>query len=591
LGDHLAGVGLLVRGRHELFVSSLASLLQSHGASVRLSHWEADLPQRLPAGVQALILESPLPSDLQRAARLGLPVIVLAEHADVQDRLAAAQLGAHALLTKSATLAELVVAIRKAVENAREEPGILARQRRYGLTPRQREVLGLIVEGLDNREIAVRLGISERTARAHVSAVLERLGAANRTQAAVAAIQKGILGMILVLVALACLATTDDARAAGPRALASRASVVAKGVGGASGVWAYDAATGRRLVAWNAGARRVPASVEKLLTSAAALDRAGPDSQIETRALMSGTLADGALQGDLYVQGHGDPSLGYAALGRLAGAISRTGIEEVTGRIYGDESYFDGLRGGPASGYATSGWVGPLSALAFNEGLMKPYGRGFQSNPPRFVAARFEAKLEAAGLIVGSGARAGVAPSEAQLIATVWSPRLQALVRHMNTTSDNYYAETLIKALGAAYGAGGTTAAGAAVVRSFEHAHGFSSRVVDGSGLSRANAVSPAAIGRLLLEAQDEPWFDAFYRSLPLAGVNGTLKKRMHGTAAAGRCRAKTGTLIGVSALAGYCRSRSDHPIAFAILMNRVNVWTAHRAQDRIAAMLAAYRG
>jgi serine-type D-Ala-D-Ala carboxypeptidase/endopeptidase (penicillin-binding protein 4) len=65
----------------------------------------------------------------------------------------------------------------------------------------------------------------------------------------------------------------------------------------------------------------------------------------------------------------------------------------------------------------------------------------------------------------------------------------------------------------------------------------------------------------------------------------------MRGTAAAGRCRAKTGTLIGVSALAGYCRSRSEHRIAFAILMNRVSVWSAHRAQDRIAATLAAYRG
>jgi serine-type D-Ala-D-Ala carboxypeptidase/endopeptidase (penicillin-binding protein 4) len=164
-------------------------------------------------------------------------------------------------------------------------------------------------------------------------------------------------------------------------------------------------------------------------------------------------------------------------------------------------------------------------------------------------------------------------------------------VRRMNTISDNYYAETLIKTLGAGYGTGGTTARGASVVRGFAREHGFTPVVADGSGLSRGNALSPSAVGRLLVDAQDEEWFDAFYKSLPLAGVSGTLKKRMRGTAAAGRCRAKTGTLIGVSALAGYCRSRAGHRIAFAILMNRVNIWSAHRAQDRIAATLAAYRG
>ena len=194
-------------------------------------------------------------------------------------------------------------------------------------------------------------------------------------------------------------------------------------------------------------------------------------------------------------------------------------------------------------------------------------------------------------MTVAGNAKAGVAPAEALPIATVWSPPLAALVRHMNTASDNYYAEILIKALGAAYGTGGTTTRGAAVVRAFSREQGLSARVVDGSGLSRGNAVSASAVGRLLVSAVDKPWFDAFYRSLPLAGVSGTLKKRMHGTAAAGRCRAKTGTLIAVSALAGYCRSRSGHRIAFAILMNRVNIWSAHVAQDRIAATLAAYRG
>ena len=110
---------------------------------------------------------------------------------------------------------------------------------------------------------------------------------------------------------------------------------------------------------------------------------------------------------------------------------------------------------------------------------------------------------------------------------------------------------------------------------------GFSTKVVDGSGLSRGNLAAPRDVGRLLLDARQQPWFDAFYRSLPLAGVSGTLHDRMHGMRASGRCRAKTGTLSGVTALAGYCRAPDGDPITFALLMNRINVWRGRRAQDR----------
>jgi serine-type D-Ala-D-Ala carboxypeptidase/endopeptidase (penicillin-binding protein 4) len=593
LGDNLAGLGLLVSGRHELYVSSLAALLSGRGAAVRVSPPDAEPPARVPPGVRLILLESPLPSELRAIAALGTPVIVLSDHTTPADRLIAAQLGAREVLDKNATLAELMLALRRALSADRgDDPGILPGTRN-DLTPRQREVLGLIVEGLDNRQIAARLGISERTARAHVSEVLRRLGTSNRTQAAVAAIQRGILAVLVLLVALACLAAAvaDRASAAGPEAATSRLSVLFRAAGGASGAWTYDIDAGRRLAGWNPSTPRAPASVEKLLTTGAALDRLGPDVRIETAALATGTLANGVLDGNLYVQGHGDPSFGYAQLASLARAIANAGIEEITGRVLGDESFFDLRRGGPASGFATSFWVGPLSALSLNGGRQAPYGHGFQRAPARFVAARLDAKLEALGVVTGKGPRAGTTPVGASTVALLSSPPLAALIRHMNTASDNYYAETLIKGLGARFGGAGTTNAGAAVVRAFERLHGFSSRVVDGSGLSRGDAVAPRGIGRLLVDAVRAPWFDAFYRSLPLAGVSGTLKKRMRGTVAAGRCRAKTGTLIGVSALAGYCRSRSGHLIAFAVLMNRVNVWTARRAQDRIAATLAGYRG
>jgi DNA-binding NarL/FixJ family response regulator len=183
-GDHrLRGLTIGLCGRHPLFVASLASLLGGLGAEVRrfddLGAAEAHL-QRL----DLLVLESPFPSELER---LGAepPVVVLADRGETASALRWAAREPRAVLEKNASLAQLSQAIRR----ARERP---ARGALDDLTARQREVLALVAGGLDNAEIAARLGISPRTARAHVSDVLERLGVANRTQAAVAAVKAGL---------------------------------------------------------------------------------------------------------------------------------------------------------------------------------------------------------------------------------------------------------------------------------------------------------------------------------------------------------------------------------------------------------------
>jgi D-alanyl-D-alanine carboxypeptidase/D-alanyl-D-alanine-endopeptidase (penicillin-binding protein 4) len=567
-----------VRGRHDLYVSALAALLASRGARVWESK-EEHPPARLPRGVDVVLLESPLPSELRQIAATGVPVIVLAERAEASDALAAAQLGARALLTKNCSLADLSIAIRGISSGAPAAPA--AR-----LTARQRQVLELIVEGLDNQQIAARLGVSERTVRAHVSAVLERLGVANRTQAAVAAIQRAWLALVTVVLVLAVVAPAAAA-APGLRAILTQQM---RSAGGGSGAWVHDG-SGAPLFEWKAGTRRVPASVQKLVTTAAALDRLGPEARFETAVLAAGGVADGVLDGDLYVRGSGDPSFGTAALRRLAEQVADTGLEQVAGRVYGDESFFDRRRGGPASGFGISPYVGPLSALAFNHGSLLPLARGWQTDPPGFVAERMRVILRGREVDVDRRGRAGRAPAAATTLAASESPPLEALVRHTNHVSDNYYAETLLKGLGARSGATGSTAAGAGVAGRFARELGFRARIADGSGLSRANSISPRGVGRLLLEAREEPWFDSFYRSLPLAGKSGTLDKRMRGTSAAGRCRAKTGTLAGVSALAGYCKTRGGKRVAFALLMNGVSVFTARRVQDRIAAAIAGYSG
>ena len=114
--------------------------------------------------------------------------------------------------------------------------------------------------------------------------------------------------------------------------------------------------------------------------------------------------------------------------------------------------------------------------------------------------------------------------------------------------------------------------------------------MVDGSGLSRRNFTTPRDVVELLAGMDQGELAEPMLISLAVAGQSGTLVDRMRGTAAQGRCRAKTGTLDGVSNLAGICRSRSGARTAFAILMSNISVWSAHPLQNKMAAALARYR-
>jgi D-alanyl-D-alanine carboxypeptidase/D-alanyl-D-alanine-endopeptidase (penicillin-binding protein 4) len=227
-----------------------------------------------------------------------------------------------------------------------------------------------------------------------------------------------------------------------------------------------------------------------------------------------------------------------------------------------------------------------LSALSFNRGRTgkrRPY---FQASPALFAAQAFERALEQRGVVVRRRARAGAAPPEAVRLSELASPAVGELVRLTNGQSDNFTAETLLKALGAQFGGGGSTAAGARVVRLTVAGLGLRPRVVDGSGLSRANRTTPRdVVGLLSAMAGDVVFAD----SLAVAGRTGTLRKRMRGTAAQDACRGKTGTLASVSALAGYCDTPAGSRVAFAFLMNGVSTYWARRIQDRMTAALARY--
>ena len=352
-----------------------------------------------------------------------------------------------------------------------------------------------------------------------------------------------------------------------------------------SGLYVRDLGSDRELYALRASTARIPASVEKLYTTATALLKLGPEATLDTRVLSDGILdADGVLRGDLVLVGAGDPFFGTQGATRLAEAVKAAGVRRIGGAVLGDETGFDRLRSGCCTGYDPD-LGGVLSALAYNRGFL---GNMLRLDAPRFAAIRFAARLRAIGIHSSGTPGAGTAPQAAGLIATEPSMPVRELIRFVNVPSNNFASEMLLKALGDRVGTAGSTRAGATVVRSTLREIDVRPRFVDGSGLSRQNRTTPRDVVKLL-DRMDQPDIDGIFRaSLALAGQTGTVKDRMRRTAAYRRCRVKTGTLRRVSALAGICRTQGGQDVAFAVLMNRVSSFFGARAiQDRIAAAIA----
>jgi D-alanyl-D-alanine carboxypeptidase/D-alanyl-D-alanine-endopeptidase (penicillin-binding protein 4) len=375
------------------------------------------------------------------------------------------------------------------------------------------------------------------------------------------------------------------------------------GGGSASGLFVIDAETGKPVCARTAKTPRTLASNTKLFTTSAALSRFGPEYRIVTKLLTDGRIdTDGVLHGSLYLQGGGDPALGVPSfydrygggLGTnlllLGSQLHAAGVDAVTGRLYADDSVFDQLRGVADSGYATSPYIGPLSGLSFDSGYRGSISQGFASDPATLAAAKLDGALRAGGIRIRTGVARAVTPPGAEALASVRSPPMSQLVEATDVYSNNFFAEMLAKLLGAHFGGAGTTQAGTDVVERFARSQGSGIQAVDGSGLTRGNRASPAQVVGLLQAMRGTPVGDEFIQDLALAGHEGTVADRMHGTAAYGRCRTKTGTLTGVSALSGYCFNRDGKTMIFSILMNSVSDLTlAHDEQDQIAGAVASY--
>ncbi|MGH8890416.1 MAG: D-alanyl-D-alanine carboxypeptidase/D-alanyl-D-alanine endopeptidase [Acidothermaceae bacterium] len=379
-----------------------------------------------------------------------------------------------------------------------------------------------------------------------------------------------------------------------------------------------DARSGALLVDDHGSALVGPASTAKLAVAVAALHVLGPDRQFTTKVVL-------APAGRLMLVGGGDPTLagptavgahapGYPAPARLsdlaqqtASALKAKGMSAVS--LGYDASLFTGPPTAPGwkPVYVNEGDVAPVSALEVDEGSPDLTKLPRAADPAALAAKKFAALLNANGITVTGTAATTKATPDDEVLASVASPRLSALVQRMLGRSDNDVAEALARQVAIATGKPATFAGGAAAVRAALVGLGVPASglaMVDGSGLSTADRVQPKAlvgIIDLVLEGRHTE-LSSMLQALPVAGFSGTLANRFTkspAASAAGRIFAKTGTLDGAYALAGYLDDASGRVLSFALIANNSALGApsttmppgatakTEDALDRVAAVLA----
>ena len=301
-----------------------------------------------------------------------------------------------------------------------------------------------------------------------------------------------------------------------------------------------------------------PASTMKCVTSIATLDKLGANYDFKTRLYYTGEIDDSTqvLRGDLYCVGGMDPMFSLSDVTEMARAVRDLGIKTIEGSVYADLSFKDRDRLG--KGWCWDDKNPNLSPLLVDGKDEFTY--------------RLSRKLEDMGVSVNGSTGERQLPANAQLLTTRTHSIRQVLHRMMKV-SDNLYAESVFYQLAAS---GGTRWASAKTARQYENdlfsRIGLNPRdynVADGSGLSLYNYVTTELETKLLRYAYQRPdIYEAYLEAQPIAGVDGTLRSRMCGTAAAGNVRAKTGTVKGVSSLAGYLTASNGHLLCFSIINN-----------------------
>lgn len=344
------------------------------------------------------------------------------------------------------------------------------------------------------------------------------------------------------------------------------------------GLLVYDLDADSVLYAYNERQNLRPASTMKLITAITALDKLGDSYTFSTQLRRIGTIDDSTrvLKGDVYCIGGMDPMISKEDLRIMARSIKEAGIDTIRGNMYADRSMKD-------SDLYGEGWCWDddnpmLSPLVYSrkDDLMSVLRTVMQEE----------------GVVLDGEVSVKNCPGNTKELFTLKRP-MSEVMRPMLKNSNNLYAESIYYQIGLAQGKPSTAKKAKAAEETLLKKIGLGDaihRFADGSGLSLYNYVSAEIEVAFLRYAYDrQQIYTALYQALPIAAVDGTIEKRMAGTAAAGNVHAKTGTLTGVSSLAGYCTAANGHTLCFAIINQGVMKGIyAKNLQDRICVAMCS---
>ena len=319
------------------------------------------------------------------------------------------------------------------------------------------------------------------------------------------------------------------------------------------GLMVYDLTDDSTLYRFNARQTMRPASTMKLLTSISALDHLGAKYNFTTSLYYTGSVKDSVLTGDLYCVGGMDPLFDTNDMKAFAESVKALGIHTFRGKIVE-------VRGFKDSDLLGEGWCWDDDNPTLSPLLIDKKDE---------FASRLVQMLDKDSIFVDGPATTGTLPKNALLLCSR-SHKLVDVLEPMMKNSDNLYAESMFYQLGASTGASPAKASHGRqmILKTLQNAGVTGQyKIADGSGLSLYNYVTPELLAKLLIYAYRKSGIIRYlYVSLPIAGEDGTLKKRMKDAPAHLNVRAKTGTVTGVSSLAGYALASNNHMLVFSII-------------------------